>query len=131
MEQTNQARQSLTDGRIDQEASALTEDLENRDVHPSASPPLKIGGSSKNQDPQLQHRRRVLTESNHSLMTPTGLVSTSASPLPPNWFELAVKARTAALRESQRKMSAPALTQSEVATAQSEALHHRDLKMLP
>lgn len=120
---THQARQAFSNGRIEQEASASTEDSENRNAHTSASPPPKISSSStQSQDPQLQHRRGVLTESNHGLMTPTGLVSTSASPLPPNWFELAVKARTAALRESQRKMSAPAAsTQSEVVAAQAEA----------
>lgn len=49
-------------------------------------------------------------------MTPTGLVSTPAPSLPPNWYELAIKARTATLRESQHKMSTPASVASEAAS---------------
>ncbi|EST07480.2 Zinc finger, PHD-finger [Kalmanozyma brasiliensis GHG001] len=49
-------------------------------------------------------------------MTPTGLVSTPAPSLPSNWYELAIKARTAALRDSQRNMSAPASIPSDTAS---------------
>ncbi|SPO22971.1 uncharacterized protein UTRI_01649 [Ustilago trichophora] len=41
-------------------------------------------------------------------MTPTGLVSTTTTSRSSNWFELAVKAKAASLREAQRKMSTPA-----------------------
>lgn len=53
------------------------------------------------------NRRGVLVGSNSSLMTPTGLVSTTATTRPSNWYELAVKSRAATLREAQRKMSTP------------------------
>ncbi|TKY86657.1 hypothetical protein EX895_004297 [Sporisorium graminicola] len=46
-------------------------------------------------------------------MTPTNLVSMSAPSLPSNWYELAIKARTAALRESQQRASALSSAPSE------------------
>ncbi|KAJ9478411.1 Transcriptional regulatory protein RCO1 [Pseudozyma hubeiensis] len=75
-----------------------------------------ISSRTQNLQAQLQQDRGVLVESNRNLMTPTGLVSTPAPSLPPNWYELAIKARTATLRESQHKMSTPSSVASEAAS---------------
>ncbi|SPO24683.1 uncharacterized protein UTRI_01649_B [Ustilago trichophora] len=49
-------------------------------------------------------------------MTPTGLVSTTTTSRSSNWFELAVKAKAASLREAQRQMSTPASLPTETPT---------------
>lgn len=76
-------------------------------------------GSPDQQRPR--QTRGVLQGSVNSSMTPTGLVSTSASSLPSNWVNLALKGRTEALRERQRKMSNPSSQPAEQAAAPAAA----------
>lgn len=54
-------------------------------------------------------------------MTPTNLVSMSAPSLPSNWYELAIKARTNALRESQQRTAALVSLPSEPAAQDPSA----------
>nr|CDI52373.1 phd zn-finger protein [Melanopsichium pennsylvanicum 4] len=54
-------------------------------------------------------------------MTPTGLISTKTSSLPPNWFELAVKSKAAELREAHRKMSTTSSLPTEIQSEEQVA----------
>ncbi|GAC96480.1 hypothetical protein PHSY_004060 [Pseudozyma hubeiensis SY62] len=86
-----------------------------------------ISSRIRNLQALFRQDRGVLVESNHNLMTPTGLVSTPAPSLPPNWYELAIKARTATLREAQHKMSTPAPVPSEAASeGQTASISNED-----
>lgn len=77
---------------------------------------------------QAQKHREVLSRSVQSPMTPTGLVSTTTASLPSNWLELAIKGRTAALREAQRNMSSPTTSPAKEAAVNNVAAPHSPLQ---
>lgn len=127
LHRANEGTQSFAGSRNKPTVSSLTtqnastfkeQDRENNHKSAAKENP-KVVFSLQGQQ-SSQQRRRVLGGNIHSPMTPTGLVSTTTTSRSSNWFELAVKAKAASLREAQRKMSTPASLPTE-APAEEQA----------
>lgn len=103
--------------------TAFTPNCENecQSTNSTSSSNAVVSSNAKQRQLLPQRIREVPKEGNNRPMTPTNLVSMSAPSLPSNWYELAIKARTNALRESQQRTAALVSLPSEPAAQDPSA----------